>query len=229
MNIDALNPFNTKISHRIEHQQFLFEGLAGSIECLLSVPLQQASSQKVAIICHPHPLYAGTMHNKVVTTIAKVLNKHGMPVMRFNFRGVEKSQGEYSDGVGEKDDLKVIADLMKNLYPSQKLWLAGFSFGSYIAASMQVSLKAEQLITIAPAVTSFDFNSFPAPNCPWLLIQGMADEVIDANDVLTWANSLSKPPIIKTLDDTSHFFHRKLVPLGEILENSLFARNNAYK
>lgn len=222
MNIDDLNPFQTKTANGISHQQFLFKGENGNLECLLSVPVSQSPLKKMAVICHPHPLYAGTMHNKVVSTVAKILNKNGLPVMRFNFRGIEKSDGEYANGIGEKEDLTAVANLMKALFPAYSLWLAGFSFGSYIAASMQRTLQAEQLITIAPAVTSFDFNHFPPPTCRWLLIQGLADEVIDANAVLTWAQSLESPPIIKTLPDTSHFFHRKLIPLGRLLEEELF-------
>ncbi len=183
-------------------------------------------SSAMAIVCHPHPLYGGTLHNKVVTIISKILNKHGMPVLRFNFRGVELSQGEYDNGVGEKEDLAFVSQFMRERHPKQALWLAGFSFGAYIAASMQHRLQAEQLITIAPAVTSFNFDQFPAPQCPWLLIQGLADEVIDADKVLSWANSLEKPPTIETMEETSHFFHRRLVDLGEILERRLFDKNS---
>ena len=161
------------------------------------------------------------MHNKVVTTLAKTYNKFNIPVLRFNFRGVERSQGEYDNGIGEKEDLRTVTELMKSLFPKHTLWLSGFSFGSYIAASMQQSLEAKHLITVAPAVTSFDFNTFPGPNCPWLLIQGLADEVVDAQAVLKWASDREIPPTIKTLDNTSHFFHRRLVDLATIIENDL--------
>ena len=161
------------------------------------------------------------MHNKVVTTLAKTYNKFNIPVLRFNFRGVERSEGTYDNGIGEKKDLHTVTKLMRTLYPNQSLFLSGFSFGSYIAASMQQTLDAKHLITVAPAVTSFDFNTFPEPDCPWLLIQGLADEVVDAQAVLTWANSLKKPPNIETLEDTSHFFHRRLVDLAKIIENDV--------
>lgn len=196
--------------------------MSKDIECLLSTPLVNTPSSAMAVVCHPHPLYGGTLHNKVVTIMAKILIKHNMPVLRFNFRGVELSQGVYDNGVGEKEDLAFVSQFMHERYPEQALWLAGFSFGAYIAASMQHRLQAEQLITIAPAVTSFDFDQFPAPQCPWLLIQGLADEVIDADKVLRWANSLEKPPTIETMEETSHFFHRRLVDLGKILEQQLF-------
>jgi len=221
MNLNNLNSFNTKTANQIHYQQFLTPGSDGEIECLLSTPLNDATVKNIAVICHPHPLYSGSMNNKVVFTIAKTLNKHNIPVMRFNFRGVERSQGSYDNGIGEKEDLRIVSELMASLYPNKSLWLGGFSFGAYIAASMQQSLNAKHLITVAPAVTSFDFNAFPEPNCSWLLVQGLADEVIDARHVLEWANNLKKPPTIHTLEDTSHFFHRRLVDLAKIIENDI--------
>ena len=226
MDLSSLNPFETKTANNIHYQQFLTQGQDGEIECLLSTPLNDETVNNVAVICHPHPLYSGSMNNKVVFTIAKTLNKHNIPVMRFNFRGVERSQGSYDNGVGEKEDLRVVTELMTSLYPNKSIWLGGFSFGSYIAASMQQTLNAKYLITVAPAVTSFDFNAFPEPNCSWLLIQGLADEVIDANEVLKWANNLQIPPRIHTLEDTSHFFHRRLVDLAKIIENDILKNND---
>ena len=222
MDFSNLNPFETKTANNIHYQQFLTQGPDGEIECLLSTPLNDKPINHVAVVCHPHPLYSGSMNNKVVFTIAKSLNKHNIPVMRFNFRGVERSQGQFDNGIGEKDDLRAVTELLMKLYPSKSLWLGGFSFGSYIATSMQKTLGAKHLITVAPAVTSFDFNAFPEPNCSWLLIQGLADEVIDANEVLSWANNLQQPPTIRTLEDTSHFFHRRLVDLAKIIENDIF-------
>jgi len=221
MDLNNLNPFDTKTANNIHYQQFLTQGPDGEIECILSSPLENKPIKNIAIICHPHPLYSGSMNNKVVFTIAKTLNKYNIPVLRFNFRGVERSEGKYDNGIGEKKDLQAVANLMRELYPSQSLWLGGFSFGSYIAASMQQTLNAKHLITVAPAVISFDFDAFPEPDCSWLLIQGLADEVVDANEVLNWANNLQKPPVIHTLENTSHFFHRRLVDLAKIIENDI--------
>lgn len=226
MDLSNLNPFNTKTANGIHYYQFLTPGGDGSIECLLSAPTSTQPINNIAVICHPHPLFDGTMHNKVVFTIAKTLNKHNIPVLRFNFRGVEKSEGQYAEGIGEKEDLRVVTELFQKLYPGKSLWLAGFSFGSYIAASMQQTLAADRLITIAPAVTSFDFNAFPAPECPWLLVQGLADEVIDADKVLSWANHLTKPPTIVTMEGTSHFFHRRLVDLANVIEDFIPETND---
>lgn len=227
MDFDSLNPFETKTANNIYYQQFLTQGPDGDIECLLSTPTNNKPVKNIAIVCHPHPLFGGSMNNKVVFTIAKTLNKYSIPVLRFNFRGVERSQGEYNNGIGEKEDLRAVTTLMKSLYPNHALWLCGFSFGSYIAASMQQTLEAKHLITVAPAVSSFDFNAFPEPNCSWLLIQGLADEVIDANEVLAWANNLRKPPVIHTLENTSHFFHRRLVDLAKIIENDAIENYDA--
>ena len=221
--LEVLTPFDVKTSKQLNHYQFLLSGQVGDLECLLSYPVDKPSQTFIAVVCHPHPLYGGSMNNKVVYTLAKTLNKHNIPVIRFNFRGVARSQGQYDNGVGEKDDLATVVRFMQKLFPGRRLWLAGFSFGAYIAISQQQALQAKQLITVAPPVTSFNFNELPEPRCPWLLVQGLADEIIDAAAVLNWANSLQAPPNIQTLQDTSHFFHHRLVDLGKILDQQLFS------
>src|SRR5262245_17371247 len=143
-----------------QNLQFI-TGQAGQIETIVSPPLPAADQPKkiIAIICHPHPLYGGTMNNKVVTTIARALYDLHIWTVRFNFRGIGKSEGSYANGMGEIQDLTAVLAWVREHFPDYEIWLAGFSFGAYIATSVAAHEKEiAQLITIAPAVTHFDFN-----------------------------------------------------------------------
>jgi len=206
---------------RIPHHHFMFDGPAGKIEALLAAPETENTYNAIAIICHPHPLYEGTLHNKITYMIAKTLTELGIPTLRFNFRGVEKSVGSYSGGVGEKDDLLSAVNKMKQIFPDKELWLGGFSFGSCMALKVCHSLNAAQLFTVAPPVKAEYFTDITPPKCPWLLLQGLADEVVDAQDVINWCSSLDSPPTIKTYEDVGHYFHRRLPEIKNAIINHL--------
>lgn len=170
-----------------------------------------------AIICHPHPLYGGSMTNKVVTTTAKALHTLGITTVRFNFRGVGKSEGQYDEGRGECQDLMHLLGWVKNTYSPDAIWLAGFSFGAYIAFQGSLSWPCQQLITLAPAISHCNFSHNSLPRCPWLLIQGDEDEVVDPKEVYRWVESLSTPPDLIRLPQAGHFFHGKLLELKEAI------------
>ena len=157
----------------------LLPGPVGAIEVATDVPTPEVARTGTAIICHPHPLQGGTMHNKVVTTLERALRELGLATVRFNFRGVGASQGSFDGGHGETDDALALAAWVQRVRPGDALWMAGFSFGSYVALSVATTLPVRQLITVAPAVTRLDFSALPMPACPWLVIQGEADEVVD--------------------------------------------------
>src|SRR5688572_2637515 len=105
-----------------------FEGPSGSIEAILKEPA--GAITRAAIVCHPHPLFGGTMHNKVVFRIAKAFEQTGFAALRFNFRGAGRSEGQHDEGRGEQDDLRAAISFIEQKYPGAELWLAGFSFGS---------------------------------------------------------------------------------------------------
>ncbi len=193
------------------------DGPAGRIEAITSCPEHQFTSRAVAVICHPHPLYGGTMQNKVVHYLAKSFNDLGLRALRFNFRGVGGSAGSYADGVGEADDLRAVLDWLSERLPGAKVWLAGFSFGAYVALREATHAGVEQLVTVAPPVNFFDFSALRTPDCPWLLIQGDQDEVVPAEQVLSWAHGLSPAPEIIAMPDVDHFFHGHLNSLRELL------------
>lgn len=187
-------------------------GPAGPLETLVELPEQDAR-RGTAVICHPHPLHGGTMHNKVVTMLSRSLVELGLATVRFNFRGVGASAGSYDDGNGETDDLRAVVDWVRRERPDDALWLAGFSFGSYVALRAAAALAPQQLIQIAPPVGRWAFETITLPDCPWLIVQGEADEVVDPAAVFAWAANLPKNAQLVRMAETSHFFHRRLMDL----------------
>lgn len=175
----------------------------------------------IAIVCHPHPLHGGTMQNKVVHYIARTLRELGLATLRFNFRGIGNSEGTYAEGSGETDDLLAIIDWCAHHFPETPLWLAGFSFGGYVALRASTQRDIAQLILAAPAVNLFDFKSLASPASPWLLIQGEADEVVPCQDIKDWIETLETPPQTVYLEEVGHFFHGKLNLLRETLKETL--------
>ncbi len=195
-------------------------GPAGNLEAVIERPQTQIGNT-VAIICHPHPKQEGTMTNKVVTTLVRACQQLGIIAVRFNFRGVGKSEGHYDHTIGEQDDLKAVISWVKETFPDCKLWLAGFSFGSYITAKVASEISIEQLISIAPPVNHFDFQSLPTIQCPWLVVQGELDEVVPSQEVFDWAETRSEKIHMIRMPNVGHFFHGKLIELRDNLVNSL--------
>lgn len=191
--------------------------LEGKVDCAAG-----ESPQGFAVICHPHPLYGGSMHNKVVHTLAKSLAENQYTAVRFNFRGVGDSSGSYAEGIGEVDDAMAVIDWVlqqqSDIHSDIPVILAGFSFGSFIALQAAAKTQCKALITIAPPVRMFDFENLQGVDFPWLLIQGDEDEVVDINSVINWVRTLKQPPQLEIINGSSHFFHGKLIELRTICE-----------
>lgn len=190
-----------------------FDGPSGHIEGLLDDP--EAGPSAIAVVCHPHPLQGGAMQNKVAYMLARAFNDMGALALRFNFRGVGKSEGVFDDGVGETDDALAAIDWLTARHPGLPLWLGGFSFGSYVSLRAQSQRPVRRLVTVAPAVERFATDAIVQPSCPWVLVQGMADEVVSPQAVLGWARSLPKPPRIIEMAGAGHFFHGRLNELRD--------------
>lgn len=190
-----------------------FTGSAGILEGLLDRPSSAPSA--VAVVCHPHPMFEGTMHNKVAYILARAFNDLGAVSLRFNFRGVGGSEGQYDEGQGETDDALAAMDWLSAQYPGLPLWLAGFSFGAYVALRAQSQRVVSRLVTVAPAVERFDTTAIELPGMPWLLIQGDADDVVSPQAVFDWAASLAIPPHVAVLQGAGHFFHGRLNELRQ--------------
>ena len=201
----------------------ILPGPAGALEAAVDVPVAAEARAGVAIVCHPHPQHGGTMHNKVVTMLERSLRESGLATVVFNFRGVGASAGSYDDGRGETDDLLAVAAWVQRTRPHDALWLAGFSFGSYVAARAASQLPVRQMISVAPPVSRWDFAHLAHPLCPWLVIQGEADEVVDPAQVYAWVAAQAEPPTLVRMPETGHFFHRRLMDLRGAVKNGVRA------
>jgi len=198
----------------------LLSGPVGDIEILESAP--KNALPITAIICHPHPLYGGTMHNKVITTMARAFHELRVKTIRFNFRGVGKSAGAHDNGLGETMDALFLAEWVKESHPHDKIWFAGFSFGAFVAYSATTQWPTTtQLICIAPQVSRFLASKLPLPACPWLIIQGEKDEIVSSDDVFAWIDTVYPKPTVIRFPDVGHFFHGHLLALRKTLMEAL--------
>lgn len=196
-------------------------GPAGPIEALLDLPVGEPRGV-VGVVCHPHPQHQGTMLNKVVHTIGRAMNDLGAPVLRFNFRGVGASEGAYADGLGETADVVAAATWLRGRFPGAELWLAGFSFGAAVAIRAAAQVAPRRLVSVAPPVVRMGaLLEDASPGCPWLVVQGAADDVVDPGDVQAWVRSRLPPPQLALLPDVDHFFHGRLTLLRDTLTHWL--------
>ena len=199
-------------------QPFELDGPTGPLEALIEVP-QEASPAGVAIVCHPHPLHGGTMTNKVAHTLARSFVGAGFAALRFNFRGVGRSSGAFDGGVGEIADVEAAVSWARAEFPNLPFWLAGFSFGAAMAVHAALRVEPNGLISIAPAVTRFIGKMDSQPVCPWLVVQGDQDELVDIEETIAWINALEPGPALEVFEGTEHFFHGKLVRLRDTVES----------
>jgi hypothetical protein len=188
------------------------DGPAGALETIVDAP--QGEPRAIAVICHPHPLQQGTMHNKVVTTVARAFRRLGAAAVRFNFRGVGRSSGSHADGIGELADALAIVSFARGRWPGLGLYLGGFSFGGMVALAAASPARPRGLVTVAPAIAHLPLGYAP-PDCAWLLVQGDSDDVVSSSEVLAWARAQSKPPEIALFPGVGHFFHGQLPALEE--------------
>lgn len=199
----------------------MIPGPVGNLESLI---YSVKNSQAVAVICHPHPLFQGTMYNKVIYTLSRTFYHAGITAVRFNFRGVGKSEGSFGHSVGEIEDFLAVVNWIKETTPGVEFYFAGFSFGAYIAAAGATRQLCKQLFSVAPAVTHQPYSSLPSLSNPWLVLQGEEDEIISPQAVYDWYErakdyhhflSLIKFP------GATHFFHGQLNTLRAAIEEHL--------
>lgn len=208
----------------MQETEYLIPGPSGQIQAAITQPTALDRSI-CGIICHPHPLFGGTMTNKVVTTVARAFQNLGVTAVRFNFRGVGKSEGYYDEARGELDDLLSVMTWVRKQFPDQAIWLAGFSFGAYIAALAASKITVSRYIAIAPPVKNFPMDTLPPINCPWILVQGDKDEIVEAEAVIAWGAARQPQPIILRFPQATHFFHGHLAELRLKLEEKLQDEN----
>ena len=190
-------------------ERFSLAGPAGNLECALDLP-DESAPRGIALVAHPHPLYGGTMDNKVAQTLARAFVALGYASVRMNFRGVGKSEGEHDAGRGETDDMAVLLAHMQQRYPGLPVALGGFSFGTFVQSQLQQRLTAqghpaERLVLVGSAAGKWDMPDVPANT---ILIHGENDDTIPLTDVFDWARPQDLPVIV--IPGADHFFHRKL-------------------
>jgi alpha/beta superfamily hydrolase len=206
------------VSTRLE--SLVLPGPAGALEAVLH-RREGVTPEITALVCHPHPLHGGTLHNKVVHRVAAVLHELGADVLRFNFRGAGASEGEHDEGRGELEDARAALRWLEARSPGARRWLAGFSFGAWIAARLAVAEPVERLILISPPVQRSDFDLLRESATPKLVVQGTADEVCPLAALEKVYPSWHEPKRLILVPDASHFYDRQLDGLADALRQGL--------
>jgi alpha/beta superfamily hydrolase len=205
--------YDAPVSHRIEN--FCIHGPAGRLECFLKRPTAPRDGGPAAVVCHPHPQFGGTMHNKVVHAAAEALVRLGLPTLRFNFRGVGRSGGDHDGRVGEQDDMRAVLDHLATLYPDAPLLVAGYSFGAFVG--LQVGCRdsrVEALIGIAAPMGLYNFGFLQDCSKPLTFIHGEADPVAPLGLVLTLAAALPGGAGVLPIKGAAHGFRDHLDELA---------------
>ena len=210
--------------------EVFFNGPAGRIEGRYN----EATSKNapVALVLHPHPLYGGTMNNKVVYALHQTLVANGFTVLRINFRGVGKSQGQFDNGIGELTDAATALDWLQAQHPSApQSWVAGFSFGSWVG--MQLIMRRPEItsfISVSPPINKYDFSFLSPCPIPGIIVQGDSDSIVPEESVLELYGRLSKQKHSRVqyqaIAGADHFFRTKLPELEEAVGGYLKANLN---
>ncbi|AME23620.1 MAG: alpha/beta hydrolase [Pseudomonadota bacterium] len=200
-------------------EKFLIDGPAGKIEVALDRPADGTPSRGIALVAHPHPLYGGTMDNKVAQTLARTMVQLGYITYRSNFRGVGQTAGEHDNGTGERDDLLAVVAHMR-AQPGQAdvpLVLAGFSFGTFVLSHVAKQLREsgeaiERMVMVGTAASNWPVAEVPDNT---LVIHGEVDDTVPITSVYEWARPQELPVVV--IPGGEHFFHRKLHVLKKII------------
>jgi len=187
----------------------------GILEGLLRLPDEISAPRMAALVCHPHPQFGGTMHTKVVFRVAQALGELGMPVLRFNFRGVGRSTGRFDDGRGEADDVRFALDALSGRFPGLPLCLAGFSFGAWVGLPVGCAdARVRQIVGVGVPVSLLGAD--PLADCakPKLIVQGEFDQYGPQDELRTWFAQIPGP---KTLTVADHFFTEQAAELRDAI------------
>jgi uncharacterized protein len=203
------------VARRIE--SYLLDGPAGKLEALLEEP-EDRPPDEAALLCHPHPLFGGTMHNKVVYRAARALRRRGSVVLRFNFRGVNRSEGQHAEGVGEVEDARAALAWLRERYPRLPYALAGFSFGARVVASLGCETNgASRLIAIGFPTRGSNVRSLTSCGVPKVFISSKHDEFAPRIEMEALYMEIAEPKQMIWIEAEDHFFGGALDNLEEIV------------
>ena len=196
------------------HRMLSLAGPVGALEALLwTAPTDSFAS--VALVCHPHPLFGGTMHNKVVFQAAKTLHEAGMPVLRFNFRGAGRSEGVHDGGRGEQGDVRAALDYLAQEFPAKPILLAGFSFGAGVGLRVGCDdAHVTRLIGLGIPVNRFDMSYMESCAKPKLIVSGGNDEFGAREKVEALFAAMPEPKRLHIVEGADHFFAGRLGEVG---------------
>lgn len=195
----------------------MIPGRAGRLEALLDFD-PGAKPRLAAVVCHPHPLYGGTMHNKVVFRASKTAREAGLATLRFNFRGVGKSQGRYDEGRGERDDVRAALDYLGIRFPGLASCVVGFSFGAWVGLAVGAEdARVAALVGIGLPVGSTDFSFLGGVAKPKLFIQGTKDQYGPRAQLEALFATLADPKQLHWVEGADHFLSGKLAEIQPVL------------
>jgi alpha/beta superfamily hydrolase len=180
----------------------------GHLEGLLRLPDEAAGLPAMAaVVCHPHPLFGGTMHNKTVFRLAGALNAVGMPTLRFNFRGVGESTGSHDEGRGEQDDVRAALDALEERFPGAALCVAGFSFGAWVGLRVGCAeARVSQVVGAGVPTSSFGAEALAGCAKPKLIVQGALDQYGPLDEMQHWFAALRQPKLLEVIPNADHYF-----------------------
>jgi len=198
----------------MQHKRIFFPGPSGRLQGLYR-PFEKPRA--AVVVCHPHPQFGGTMNNKVVYWMARAFESIDCSVLRFNFRGVEQSEGHWDEGAGETEDAAAALDWLHAENPDVPLWLAGFSFGSYAGLNAaRQDARVERLFAVAPAVNLWDFSFMQGDTRPLTVVAGASDTIVPYTAIAA-ATRLQGGAQLHTINDAGHFFDEHRNELAEAL------------
>lgn len=203
------------------HRNFFIEGPAGRLEAMLWTS-PEPNPAMAALICHPHPLFGGTMHNKVVFQAAKAIHRRGIPVLRFNFRGAGLSEGTHDEGRGESGDVRAALEYLAGTFPDKPILLGGFSFGSRVGLPVGCEdARVKKLIGIGMPVDSTDFSFLRTCGKAKLFVQGAEDQYGARKRVEELYATVPEPKRLVFVEGADHFFAGKLDQLAAAIDEWL--------
>ncbi len=209
------------------HRSFFLNGPAGRLEAMLwTAPKAETEPRRTAVVCHPHPLFGGTMHNKVVFQLAKTLHQAGAPVLRFNFRGAGLSEGRHDKGRGESGDVQAALDYLAAEFPDKPILLAGFSFGAYVGLRVGCAdARVKEVVGAGLPVNDSDLSYLAECKKPKLILQSTHDQYGSRERIDALLAKLPEPKKLALIDAPDHFFAGKLPQMGAALEEWLEERD----